>query len=55
MTAAAGFLDNFFKCHRLELGAFLQLVQVHHICIVVLALVALKGFLDMLGSSASIA
>ena len=45
VDAAAGFLDDLFEAHALEFGAFLQVVQVHHISVVVLAVVKLQGFL----------
>ena len=37
VDAAAGFLDDVFQGHRFELGALLQVVEVHHVGLVVLA------------------
>jgi hypothetical protein len=45
VNAAAGFFDDLFERHGFKLGAFLQVVEVHHIRTVVLAMVVLKGFL----------
>ena len=45
VDAAAGLLDDFFQRHALELGALLQVVQVHDVGVVVLAVVELKRFL----------
>ena len=45
VNATAGFFDDLFQRHGFELGTFLQVVQVHHVGIVVLAMVIFKGFL----------
>jgi hypothetical protein len=42
VDAAAGLLDDVFQRHRFELGALLQVVQVHHVGVVVLAVVELQ-------------
>ena len=49
VDAATGFLDDLLERHGFEFGPFLQVVQVHHVSIVVLAMVVLKGFLAVLG------
>ena len=49
VDAAARLLDDLFERHRFELGALLQVVEVHHVGIVVLAVVVLEGFLRVLG------
>jgi len=49
LYAAAGFFDDLFERHGLEFGALLQVVQVHHIGVVVLAVVVLQGFLAVMG------
>ena len=38
-------LDDLFQGHAFKLGAFLQVVEVDHIRVVVLAVVKLQGFL----------
>ncbi len=43
------FLTISSERERLELGALLQVVEVHHIGVVVLAVVILEGFLRVLG------
>ena len=45
VDAAAALLDDLFQRHGLELGALLQVVQVHHIGVVVLAVVELQRLL----------
>jgi hypothetical protein len=45
VDAAAGLLDDVFEGHRFELGALLQVVQVHHVGVVVLAVVVFQRFL----------
>jgi hypothetical protein len=42
VDAAGGFLDDFLQRHALEFGAFLQIVEVGHIRVVVLAVVILQ-------------
>ena len=49
VDAAAGFFDDFFERHGLKLGAFLQVVEVDHVGVVVLAVVKLQGFLGISG------
>src|SRR6185312_1076550 len=49
VDAAAGFFDDVFQRHILEFGALLQVVEVHHIGVVVLAVVILHGFLGVTG------
>jgi hypothetical protein len=46
VDAAAGLLDDVLQRHGFELGALLQVVQVDHIGVVVLAVVVLQGFLE---------
>ena len=45
VDATAGLLDDLFQRQGFELGALLQVVEVHHIGVVVLAVVVLQGFL----------
>jgi len=47
--AAAGLLDDFFERHALELGALLQIVQVDHIGVVVLAMVVFQRLFRVVG------
>ena len=48
-TVNRRFFDDLFEAQALELGALLQVVQVHHISVVVLAVVVLQGFLAEVG------
>jgi hypothetical protein len=45
VDAAGGLLDDLFERHGFKLGALLQVVEVHHIGVVVLAVVVLERFL----------
>ena len=45
VDATAGFLDDVFQRQGLEFGPFLQIIEIHHVGIVVLAMVVLQGFL----------
>ena len=49
VNATAGLLDDFFQRQAFKLGAFLQVVQVDHISVVVLAMVELQCFLAVVG------
>ena len=49
VDATTGFLDDGLQVHVFEFGAFLQVIEVHHIGIVVLAMVKLEGFFAVVG------
>ena len=50
VDTTAGLADDVFERHRFKLSAFLEVIQVHHIRVVVLAVVKLQRLLGVHGS-----
>ena len=50
VDAAAGFLDDFLKTHGFKLSALLQVVEVDHVSVVVLAVMVFEGLLAVMWS-----